>query len=122
MKILIDMCLSPEWVEALRSHGHEARHWSNIGDAHAKDSEIMDWAADGSFVVLTHDLDFGNLLYRNKASLPSVIQVRTPSVLVEDIGALVFAALRQFETQIMQGALITLEPSRARARILPIQE
>ena len=33
MKILIDMNLSPMWVQFLVSHGIEAVHWSTIGDA-----------------------------------------------------------------------------------------
>ena len=32
MKLLIDMNLSPSWVEALRVMGFEAVHWSNVGD------------------------------------------------------------------------------------------
>ena len=31
MKILIDMNLTPRWVEHLRIAQHEAIHWSSIG-------------------------------------------------------------------------------------------
>ncbi len=121
MKILVDMCLSAEWVEALQRHGHDVRHWSSVGDPRAKDSEIMKWSAANACIVLTHDLDFGNLLFRLRLPVPSVVQVRTPSVLVEDIEMLVASALRQFEAELKLGALITIEPARNRARILPIQ-
>ena len=31
MKLLVDMNLSPSWVERLARHGFEAVHWSTIG-------------------------------------------------------------------------------------------
>jgi len=56
MKILIDMNLSPTWVQFLLGHGIEAVHWSMIGDASAPDWYILDHAASKGFVVFTHDL------------------------------------------------------------------
>jgi predicted nuclease of predicted toxin-antitoxin system len=44
MKIVIDMNLTPLWVDVLTGHGWQAVHWSTIGDPRAKDSEIMNWA------------------------------------------------------------------------------
>jgi predicted nuclease of predicted toxin-antitoxin system len=32
MKILIDMNLSPEWVEVIERHGWKALHWSTVGE------------------------------------------------------------------------------------------
>jgi len=58
MKLLIDMNLSPSWVEFLVRAGWEAIHWSAVGRANAPDAEVMTWAAEHSFVLLTHDLDF----------------------------------------------------------------
>jgi len=46
MKILIDMNLSPRWVNFLVAAGFETVHWSQIGAANAPDSEVMKWAAD----------------------------------------------------------------------------
>jgi predicted nuclease of predicted toxin-antitoxin system len=44
MKILIDMNLSPDWVEMFEKQGWQARHWSQVGNPHATDQEIMEWA------------------------------------------------------------------------------
>lgn len=77
MKLLIDMNLSPEWVDVLRSNGYEAQHWSTVGDPRAPDYVIMEWARATGSIVLTHDLDFGALLAITSAVGPSVIQVRT---------------------------------------------
>ena len=35
MKLLVDMNLSPGWVDRLGRHGFEAVHWSTIGAATA---------------------------------------------------------------------------------------
>jgi len=62
MRLLVDMNLSPEWVGFLQSAGHEAIHWSTVGNPRAEDDEIMAWARAQKHVVFTHDLDFGTLL------------------------------------------------------------
>ena len=59
MKIVIDMNLSPDWIDVLREAGHEAVHWSTEGSARATDREILAWARERGYVVFTHDLDFG---------------------------------------------------------------
>jgi predicted nuclease of predicted toxin-antitoxin system len=59
MKILIDMNLSPDWVGAFSKRGIAAVHWSSIGDPRAEDQVLMDWARANTYVVFTHDLDFG---------------------------------------------------------------
>jgi predicted nuclease of predicted toxin-antitoxin system len=45
MKILVDMSLSPAWVQFLMTYGIEALHWSAVGEASAPDSQILDYAA-----------------------------------------------------------------------------
>lgn len=120
MKILIDMNLSPQWVETFSNAEIESVHWSTVGDPRATDRTIMAWALTNQYIVFTNDLDFGTLLAATQAQLPSVIQVRTQDVLPESIGELVVAAFRQFEPQLEAGALMTIDKTRLRVRILPI--
>jgi predicted nuclease of predicted toxin-antitoxin system len=120
MKLLVDMNLSPDWMKLLQQAGWEAVHWSKVGNPRADDSEIMAWARHHRHVVFTHDLDFGSMLALTQAQGPSVIQVRTQDVTPTGIGKLVTSALRQFEAELEKGALIVLDESRARARILPL--
>lgn len=77
MRFLIDMNLSPEWVDFFRKENLEAVHWSQIGDPRASDTEIFNYAKANDFVVFTHDLDFGAILASTNANAPSVIQART---------------------------------------------
>lgn len=46
MKILVDMNLSPLWVQFLEANGIKAEHWSSIGKASAPDSQILNYAAE----------------------------------------------------------------------------
>ncbi len=119
VKLVIDMNLSVEWVAELANHGWSSVHWSMVGDPSAEDSVIMAWALANSYAVFTHDLDFGTTLALTHAKGPSVLQVRSQSVLPEDIGPDVIAALRQHDAALAAGALVVVEPRRSRVRVLP---
>lgn len=62
MKLLVDVCLTPEWGGYLDRHNVSAVHWCSIGAAYADDRTIFEHAKAHGFVVFTHDLDFGALL------------------------------------------------------------
>ncbi len=121
MKIVLDMNLSPVWVPYLEDRGYEVMHWSEIGSVSAPDTEIMEWARNNDFVVFTHDLDFGALLYTTKATAPSVIQLRIEDIRPESVGELVLIALSKAKNEIKQGALITIDPRKNRIRLLPLK-
>lgn len=85
IKLVVDISLSPTWVDFLAKHGWPAVHWSTVGDVRAKDQVVMEWAREHGHVVFTHDLDFGTLLALTRARGPSVIQVRTQDVLPQHL-------------------------------------
>ena len=114
------MNLSPEWASALRKHGWQAVHWSTVGDPRASDKEIMGWAVVHQYVVLTHDLDFGTMLALSHEAGPSVLQIRTEDTLPDHLEGLVIAALNQHEDDLSDGALVVVDESRSRVRVLPI--
>jgi len=120
MKIVIDMNLSPQWVDFLNRTGHECIHWSEIGFPNASDREILGWAQSNGYIVFTHDLDFGAILAATEADSPSVIQLRTQDISPQRIGNLVVSAFEQFEEILNQGALVSIVEKQARVRILPL--
>lgn len=121
MKLLIDMNLIPIWVDFFSEHSIEAVHSSKVGNPSAPDRVILEYAAHSEFVVFTHDLDFGTLLAQSHASTPSVLQVRAQDVLPSSIGQAVLSALSLTRTQLSEGALVTVDPTTHRVRILPIR-
>ncbi|MCL2423730.1 MAG: DUF5615 family PIN-like protein [Micrococcales bacterium] len=121
MKIIIDMNLSPRWVAYLVEAGIDATHWSDIGAHDAADADIMAFARDDGAVVLTHDLDFGAILAATQGERPSVVQIRAQDVSLESIGSHVVTALRQAAQELDDGALLTIDPNRARLTLLPLR-
>jgi predicted nuclease of predicted toxin-antitoxin system len=115
------MNLSPDWVPFLRECNYEAVHWSTIGAPRATDRTIMAWARENGCVVFTNDLDFGALLAMAESSGPSVLQVRTQDVLPESLGNTILLVLSEHRAALESGAIITVDPGRSRARILPIR-
>lgn len=121
MKILLDMNLSPAWVPFLEHEGYEVRHWSHIGPYDAPDTEVMDWARKNNYVVFTHDLDFGALLYVTNARAPTVVQLRCEDVRPKSVGKSVLEALRKVRSEIEKGALVVIDPRKNRVRLLPLR-
>jgi predicted nuclease of predicted toxin-antitoxin system len=121
LKILVDMNLSPIWVQALEDQGWPSLHWSSAGAASAPDAEIMAWARERDYVVFTHDLDFGTTLAHTRAHGPSVLQIRAQDILPNHLESLVCAALREHEADLERGAIVVVDENRTRVRILPIR-
>lgn len=120
MKLLIDMNLSPEWIAFLGERHIEAVHWSLLGAADAADRVLMAYAREKDLVVLTSDLDFGTILAVTGAAKPSVVQIRSDDLSPSVIGDAVAVALKSLEADLLDGALVTIEPSRHRLRLLPL--
>ena len=120
MKILMDMNLSPMWVEIFASHEIEAIHWSRVGAANAADSEIMKYAQINDYTILTYDLDFSAMLAASRRDRPSIIQLRTGDIIPDNAAPLVIKALKQWTAEIEAGAILTIELNKARLRILPL--
>lgn len=120
MRLLVDVCLSTDWIPFLAERGVQAVHWSSIGPRNADDEVIFAHAAKHGYVIFTHDLDFGTLLALTAASGPSVIQARVDDTSVDAIGEALVELVRQCGVPLSEGAIVTLMPDRTRVRILPI--
>jgi predicted nuclease of predicted toxin-antitoxin system len=120
VKILVDVNLTPTWVEFFAAHQIDSIHWSTLGDSKALDSELMAFARENAMIVFTHDLDFGSILAVTQATGPSVIQARVEDPVPAVIGPAVVSVIREHATYLQRGALITLDPDKSRIRILPI--
>ncbi len=120
MKVLIDMNLSPDWVQEFKLHEIESTHWTAVGKFDAPDIELMDWARINNYIVFTHDLDFGTILAITKAEKPSVIQVRTQNVSVDHLSNMVIFSIKHYSDLLEDGALLILDEDKKRIRILPL--
>jgi len=89
--------------------------------ADARDTEIMDFARTNGYVVLTHDLDFSAILAATHGDKPSVAQIRADDVSPSAIGVIVTKALQRMRIELENGAVLTIDPTRMRLRLLPVQ-
>lgn len=121
MKLLVDMNLSPSWADRLVRHGFEAVHWSTIGAATAPDVEILAWANEHEFVLITNDLDFSAILAGGAVRGPSVIQLRTQDLLSDLAVRIVAKALQAHREDIKRGALLSIDEGGMRVRMLPLR-
>jgi len=76
VRFLVDENLSPILADLLRVAGHDASHVRDIGLQGATDQAVMDRAEAEQRVVVSADTDFGTLLARSGAKLPSVLLIR----------------------------------------------
>jgi predicted nuclease of predicted toxin-antitoxin system len=120
ISILVDMNLSPDWIGRLDASGIQARHWTEVGPAGAADSEIMAWAKENGFAVLTHDLDFSAILAATQAIAPSVILLRMQDVFPDSTAQRVIDAIRTLNDALVRGAIVTIGAADSRVRILPL--
>ena len=120
MKLLVDMNLSPRWVDRLTDEGIAAIHWAAVGQHGAPDAELMAYAVEQDLIVLTHDLDFSAILAATHGQKPSVVQIRADDVSPDSIGRHVVAALKQVESELQTGAILTIDPGHSRLRLLPL--
>jgi predicted nuclease of predicted toxin-antitoxin system len=118
VKLLVDMNLSPSWVDRLARHGFEAVHWSTIGAATAPDSEILTWAKEHGFVVITNDLDFSAISPRAPARRPAF---RTQDLLSDEVVSTVAHAIEAHWDHIQRGALLSIDEAATRVRVLPLR-
>jgi predicted nuclease of predicted toxin-antitoxin system len=121
VKLLVDMNLSPSWVDRLARHGFEAVHWSTIGAPTAPDSEILTWANEHGCVLITNDLDFSAILAASAGAAPSVVQIRTQDLLSSEVVGTVVDALEAHRDHIERGALLSIDEAATRVRLLPLR-
>jgi predicted nuclease of predicted toxin-antitoxin system len=79
------------------------------------------YAYSNDYVVLTHDLDFSAILTATQGRKPSVVQIRAKDVSPDVIGLQVIDALKQMESELEEGALLSVDPNRTRLRVLPLR-
>jgi len=120
MKIIIDMNLSPRWVDYLIGNDIDALHWLSIGSHCAPDIQIFTYAKTHDLTILTSDLDFGYILAITNGDKPSVIQLRTDILTPDKIGSIVVSTIKQLFDDIDNGALVTINQNKIRVSLLPL--
>jgi predicted nuclease of predicted toxin-antitoxin system len=120
MRFLADAGISPKTVEFLTQLGHEATHVRTLGMQRAPDAQVIALARTDGSVVLSFDLDFGDLLALGVTDKPSVILFRLADERAESVNRRLSTVLNEQVTELESGALILVQDTRYRVRKLPI--
>ena len=120
MNFLADMGISPRVVEELRRRGHDALHLAEQGLNRMADRDILQKAREENRVLLTHDLDFGELLAASGGNLPSVIIFRLKDMRAPNVSQHLFSIINQQSEALNNGAVLSVTEQKVRIRMLPI--
>jgi predicted nuclease of predicted toxin-antitoxin system len=121
MKFLADMGISKKTVLFLRSQGHDAIHLTEQAMQKAQDPIILLKARQEDRVLLTHDLDFSDLVAASGETLPSVITFRLRDMKPENVNLYLKNLLDSHSDALLQGAIVSINEAKTRLRLLPIK-
>lgn len=119
MKFIANMGISPDTVTFLQKLGYAAIHLDKAGLGRLPDSQILAKAYAEGYVVLTHDLDFGDLMAASGAIAPSVVIFRLRNMRPESVNRFL-QVIERFQVEHERGAVITVTEGNIRVRELPI--
>ena len=120
MQFLADMGVSQRAVDWLRSAGHDAVHLRDEGLQTLPNGEIFQKAWREQRIVLTFDLDFGEILAGSEGKIVSVVLFRLRNTRADFVIQRLSAVLADSSADLLQGAIIVVEDGRHRVRKLPI--
>ncbi|OHB62900.1 MAG: hypothetical protein A2Y77_10335 [Planctomycetes bacterium RBG_13_62_9] len=121
MKFPADMGISPRTVDFLQHQGHEAIHLHQQELDRLKDSEILEKARRERCILLTHDLDFGDLLAASGADLPSVVIFRLRNMQAERVNCHLRTIISHYSQALEKAAIISVSERQVRSRGLPLR-
>lgn len=120
MRFLADMGISQSTVRWLSDQGYIATHVRDVGLHRASDAEIVCKAREEGSVVLTCDLDFGDIMAASQEQHPSVIIFRLENEAPANVNKRLKQVLDESSQALRQGAVIIVEDARHRVRLLPV--
>jgi predicted nuclease of predicted toxin-antitoxin system len=122
MRFLADMGISPRVVEELRQKGHDAVHLIDENLSRLPDGDILEKAREERRVLLTHDLDFGELLAATRERLPSVVIFRLKDMRPANVSRHLFSLINKQIEALNTGAVCSVTERKVRIRSLPIEK
>ena len=123
MRFLLDENVSFRVAGRLKAAGLDAVHVGELGLTSTDDAVILSRAHDESWVLVTADHDFVQMLFASGDTGPSVILVRDVQALRSaDLAGLLVDALASGLTEMLPaGVIASLTPDRVRVRPLPLR-
>jgi len=112
MNFLADESCAEPVIRALREAGHDVLAIAEIA-AGASDEQVLEQAVREERVLITEDLDFGNLVFARGLSAAGVVLVRFRAPARQAKPATVVEAVSRLGSR-LRNAFVVVEPGRVR--------
>jgi len=119
MRFLADMGVDMRVVQWLRQNGHDAKHLREEGLHRIPNGEIFGKAISENRVIITFDLDFGEIVALSKGQKASILLLRLHNTRTSHVINRLATVLSDATDALEKGAVIVVEESRHRVRYLP---
>jgi predicted nuclease of predicted toxin-antitoxin system len=120
MRFLADMGVAQRVVQWLRAQGHDAVHLRDENLHRLPNGEIFKKAHLEKRILLTFDLDFGEILALSANRAVSVILFRLQNARAQHLINRLRKVLEDTTKALEEGAIVVVEETRHRVRRLPI--
>ena len=120
MRFLADRCVDVRIVKWLLQNGHDATHLRDQGLQRMPNGEIFEKAIREDRIVITFDLDFGEIAALTASRPTSVILFRLKNTRTLHVIERLSSVIERFEDALKRGSILTVEETRCRVRHFPI--
>ena len=120
MRLLCDMGVSMKVVQWLRDRGHDCVHLRDEGLQRLPNGEIFARAIAEDRVVVTFDLDFGDIVATMGGRAASVLLFRLRNARGDHVIERISAALDMAADALESGAIVVVQETHLRIRHLPV--
>jgi predicted nuclease of predicted toxin-antitoxin system len=115
MKFIIDADCPRSIGTNLKAKGHQVKDIRDI-KPFAPDKEIYELIKKDSFILITRDTDFGNILRYPATSNCGIILLRVYLLGINEIMALIYDLISQISEKDLLGSLTVVQKGRYRIR------
>jgi predicted nuclease of predicted toxin-antitoxin system len=104
----------------LREHGHDSVHLRDQGLQRLPNGEIFTKAISESRIILTFDLDFGEIAALARGRKTSVVVFRLHNTRTVHVLERLASVLADCSSVLEEGAVVVVEENRHRVRSFPV--
>lgn len=122
MRFLADMGVALRVAEWLRAQGHDVAHLSELGLQRLPDREIFKRAVAEARIIITFDLDFGEIVAFASGRSVGVVLFRLRNTRTDHVIERLRAVLERSAGDLEKGAVVVVEESRHRVRHFPFSQ
>ena len=119
MRFIADMCMDVRVASWLNSQGHDATHLRDEALQRLPNGGVFEKAIAESRVVVTFDLDFGEIVALSKGRKTGVILFRLRNTRTSFVIQRLSEVISECADALMRGAIVIVEEARHRVREFP---